>query len=55
MTVKELKEKLDLFPDSCIIMIPHPTDPWMITPTYVSQGVNELDGIVFVGDAWEDD
>lgn len=60
MTVKELKEKLNLFPDSCIVYIP-PID-WSSSGNVnytvarnVSQGVNELDGIVFIDDYVEDD
>lgn len=60
MTVKELKEKLNLFPDSCIVCIP-PID-WnsvgkvnYTVAQNVSQGVNELDGIVFIDDYVEDD
>lgn len=59
MTVKELKEKLNQFPDSCIVCVPT-TWNMLCSVNYViaqnvTQGVNELDGIVFVDDYVEDD
>ena len=60
MTVKELKEKLNGFPDSCIVCIPQIN--WDVVGNVgyaiaqnVSQGVNELDGIVFIDDYVEED
>lgn len=60
MTVKELKEKLNLFPDNCIVCIPSIDWDSVGSVNYtvaqnVSQGVNELDGIVFIDDYVEDD
>lgn len=47
MTVKELKEKLSLFSDNMIVMIPD--DGWgYATPNCVVRGVNEADGCVFI-------
>ena len=60
MTVKELKEKLNQFPDDLIVMIPG----WSFYPdgtlflsvpaTNVARGVNEEDGCLFI-DAYEED
>lgn len=61
MTVKELKERLNQFPDSCIIMVPNQNfyreqNPrWAVPAISVTQGVNELDGIVLIDDYLEDD
>lgn len=61
MTVKELKEKLNQFDDYLIVMIPNreygsgdsmfPDTPAL----HISQGVNELDGYVFIDDYEEQD
>ena len=57
MTVKELKEKLEQFPDNCIVMIPNqeshltltfPYPIWYLPATNVAQGTNEEDGCVFI-------
>lgn len=60
MTVKELKEKLNKFDDNLIVMIPRTEpdpDDWFnfISAKNVSQGVNELDGAVFIDDYEEQD
>lgn len=61
MTVKELKEKLEQFDDSLIVLIPnagwHPYSmmPLEIPATSVSRGVNELDGCVIIDDYVEDE
>lgn len=63
MTVKELKEALNQFPDNCIVMIPNTSwrlnsqnNPWTMVPALnVSQGVNEFDGLVLIDDYAEDD
>jgi len=62
MTVKELKENLNQFHDSCIVMIPNINfgkdeyNEWRMVPALnVSQGCNELDGIVFIDDYVEED
>jgi len=61
MTVKELKEKLELFDDRLIVMIPDanwtPDKNWLpyITATSVARGVNESDGCVFIDDYVEED
>lgn len=53
MTVKELKEKLNQFSDNCIIVISSGDDYSLATA--VSQGVNELDGCVFIDDYVEEE
>ena len=61
MTVKELKEQLELFPESCIVMIPNsdlhrlPHPIWYVPAEIVAIGCNEEDGCVFIGAAEEDD
>lgn len=46
MTVKELKEQLDKFPDNAIILIPSDDD--YVPATYAAIGCNDLDGFVFI-------
>jgi hypothetical protein len=62
MTVKELKERLNQFHDNCIVCIPNPDfDPntkgsfQFTVALNVTQGCNELDGVVFIDDYVEDD
>lgn len=56
MTVKELKEKLEQFPDNCVVLIPNRgwrpylIQPTMIPATSVTTGVNEFDGYVIIDD-----
>jgi hypothetical protein len=62
MTVKELKEKLEQFPDNYIVIV---TADWetrkrnnwfpYAEATGVLKGVNELDGTVLIDDYVEDD
>lgn len=60
MTVKELKEKLEQFPESDIVLIPNPNwNPYGRIPsdvpvTLVIKGGNEYDGCVFL-DCYEED
>lgn len=65
MTVKQLREVLKSFPDNCLVMFPHP-DQFLVVENdefvfqyipvdSVSQGVNELDGVVFIEGCAEDD
>ena len=54
MTVKELREKLNQFPDSCIVCIPGSSAGYTLAEN-VTQGVNELDSLVFIDDYVEDD
>ena len=60
MTVKELKEKLNQFDDHLIVVIPR-TEPdpndWLgfVSVKNVVQGINELDGAVFLDDYEEQD
>lgn len=64
MTVKQLRDTLNSFPDSCIVMIPK-SEEFLVVENgeyifqytevdSVSQGVNELDGIVFLEGPDED-
>lgn len=46
MTVKELKEQLEKFPDSCIILVSDEDD--YVPAMNVASGCNELDGFVFI-------
>lgn len=61
MTVRELIEKLSQFPDNCIIMVPNQdfyrekVPRWAVPALNVTQGVNELDGIVLIDDYVEED
>ena len=62
MTVKELKERLNLFPDQCFVCIPNiDWDPCKkgslnyVIAQNVAQGINEFDGFVFIDDYIEDD
>lgn len=61
MTVKELKEKLNNFPDHCRIFIPNPEylaildgSPY-VKLTHISRGLNELDDIIILDNYEEDD
>lgn len=60
MTVKELKEKLNQFPDNCIVVVPK--IDWVKKGSLdyavvenVAIGVNEFDNVVFIDDYVEDD
>ena len=61
MTVREFIEKLEQFPENCVVLIPnygwHPysPDPTMIRATGVALGINEFDGYVIIGDYEEAD
>lgn len=59
MTIGELKEKLDQFPDDLIVVIPTNITNAKNKAGYtvahnVSRGVNELDGVVFIDDFVEE-
>lgn len=61
MTVKELKEQLNNFPDHCKVFIPNlryyaalEGSPY-ISVTRISRGINELDGMVILDNYEEDD
>lgn len=62
MTVKELKEKLEQFPENCVVLInadietrrEHDGFPYT-EATCVGRGINELDGCVIIDDYVEDD
>ena len=61
MTVKELREKLEQFPDNLIVMIPNidwtPFNNQLLSvaATNVVQGINEFDGCLFIDDYEEVD
>ena len=61
MTVRELKEKLERFPENSVVLIPncgwHPysIEPTMIPATSVALGANEFDGCVIIDDYEEDE
>ena len=54
MTVKELKERLGVFPDNFVVMIPNcwayidEKPVWSVPATNVTRGINEEDGCVFI-------
>ena len=48
MTVKELKEALDGFPDNLVVMIPDYAYPWTTPDEHLAKGVNEEDGCLFI-------
>lgn len=62
MTVKELKERLGQFHDSCVVCIPNRdfnpctkgSLPYSVAQN-IAQGVNEFDGVVFIDDYVEDE
>lgn len=61
MTVKELKGKLDQFPDNLIVMVASSYYDSCLNPIYyapatnISIGVNEEDGLLFIDDYEEED
>ena len=61
MTVRELIEKLERFPENLIVMIPNerlyldPKAIWCVPAACVSRGINECDGCLFIDDYEEDD
>ena len=59
MTVKELKEQLNQFPDHLIVMMPNrywddPCQKYDVVAKSVSRGINEFDGGLFI-DVYEED
>lgn len=61
MTVKELKEKLEQFPDNCVVLVPNENlykdrnAFFYVTAEHVARGVNEMDGCVIIDDYVEDE
>ena len=61
MTVKELKEKLNQFPDNLIVMIPNENlyrlakPVWAVPALNVTRGCNEADGCLFIDNYVEED
>ena len=50
MTVKELKDKLDNFPENYIVYIPNSIDFGYAQALNVSFGINELDACIYIDD-----
>ena len=48
MTVRELKEALEGFPDNLLVMIPDFEPPWCTPAECVVNGVNEEEGCLFI-------
>jgi len=61
MTVKELKEKLEQFPDNCVVLVPNENlykdrnAFFYVAAEHVARGVNEMDGCVIIDDYVEDE
>ena len=61
MTVKELKEKLEHFPENCVVLVPNENlyrdkgAIFYVVAKHVAQGVNEMDGCVIIDDYVEDE
>lgn len=61
MTVRELKERLEQFPENCIVLIPNENlykdfmPNWYVVAKHVGRGVNEMDGCVIIDDYEEED
>ena len=61
MTIKELKEKLDQFSESYIVLVPNENlyrdsqPKRCVAAENVVRGVNEMDGVVIINDYVEDD
>lgn len=61
MTVKELKEKLNQFPDNLVVVVPNsdlhrlPDPIWYVPARNVSRGCNENDGLLFIDDYVEEE
>ena len=61
MTVHELKEKLEQFPENCVVLVPNenlyrdPIAKWYVVAENVARGVNEMDGCVIIDDYVEDE
>lgn len=61
MTVKELKERLEQFPENCVVLVPNENlyrdsiPKWYVVAENVGRGVNEMDGYVIIDDYVEDD
>ena len=61
MTVRELKEKLEQFPENCVVLVPNGNlykdfiPKWYVVATNVVRGVNEMEGFVIIDDYVEDE
>ena len=53
MTVKELKDKLERFPENCVVLVPGYGR--YIHATNVAIGFNEMDGCVIIDDYVEEE
>ena len=60
MTVRELKERLNKFPDNYVVLIPNENlyidrnAVFYVAAKNVSRGLNEMDGYVIIDDYVED-
>ena len=50
MTVKELKERLNVYPDNYLVFIPNSVEIGYTLALNVSSGVNEFDNCVYIDD-----
>ena len=61
MTVKELKEKLEQFPENCVVLVPNENlymdrnALFYVVAENVARGINEMDGCVIIDDYVEDE
>ena len=61
MTVRELKERLEQFPENCVVMTPNENlykdrNAFFYVPAEnVSRGINEMDGCVMIDGYVEDE
>ena len=61
MTVRELKEKLEQFPENCVVLVPNENlymdrnALFYVVAKNVARGVNEMDGCVIIDDYVEDE
>ena len=61
MTVRELIEKLEQFPENCVVLVPNENlyrdspAKWYVVAEHVARGVNEMDGCVIIDDYEEDE
>ena len=61
MTVRELKEKLEQFPENCVVLVPNENlykdrnSFFYVVAENVARGINEMDGCVIIDDYVEDE
>ena len=55
MTVKELKEELEQFPDDLLVMMINPNiSTWFVPVANITRGVNEADGCMLIDSYYDD-